>query len=675
LRLQLRRQSRSLVSTHWKRYAEWQFEGNVMNYQELPHPSIPGASLIRFEDGSTMTKPAGLSLMNSGATAQNMSMPEQNASYAPAPVVQDVQPQMNVPAGGMSMPQPNRSVGQPQTTAPLPPPAVPQQQFVPSAYDKLEADALSLYEYKPGSKGYGAEDAAKRFPVKMAQVQSRQGMKEFDPDAVRKYQQLEFEAARTSTLADVSLAESRAKVAMGVRQEQDAILQQQQLRQMQQEQDYQAKLGSLSDEAKQVADQQIKPDRIFDNMSTWGKLGLALAAGFGGAANPHGQNQIMNMVDNMIAQDVRAQEKSLMMKEGRVDNALGRLAAQWGSLQAGRTALTAMQYDAALKRGEAMVESLTSDAARARGESTLMALQAKQMQLFEQLRVESYGQTIQEDRNQYMDPKAAVAGGMRLKSVDKRLAQALGWGKVEKTQIGNTTGELKNIGIREGLMNPRRVPKPAELTTMRHLSDKLGELQALDSDYDRMFEKSGISVNDRGEAVLKNGEVPGIGPLTNRVGRVLGEDVAQRLANARDGADASEVRRVALDALMNKIKAQSGAAFKDSELDVQRHILGQGLAQGPQQFANALVAVRAQMKGRINTVKASAPSDVLDMWENNYKRLEARDKQMSGSKIRPYGGPHRESTTGDESLADAQRRERQDSGEDNTDYGDTNVDE
>jgi len=618
----------------------------MMNYETIPHPEIPGANLVRFADGQTMAVPASaMSAMPPGATAQNVPQSFQDvaAKYAPEAPPQVAQDFPKAPPA--PTPAQGGATGNWVEAPPLPQEAggFARRQQEPVTYgDQLESDLRSPYKYVSGRAGYGPKEAEGRFAIKQGQATQQQGVKDFNPDAVRQYQQVQFEAAREKAAAE------QLKYSNDLRGQElqsaglDEIYQQKKTEIAAQERDFNLRMTDLEKQAKDVANTRIDPTRIVNDMSTWKKLTLVLASGVAGATNGSRgpNNPVMGMLQGMIAQDVKAQETAILMNKGNVDNALNRLSQQWGSLQAGKAALTALQIETMKQRIQATVGGMNSEAARMNAEGMLKELQAAQMKDLEDLRVFSAGQTNKQLTEAYMDPIKATAGGMTRKSLKERAADTKAADEIGGRRVEQDAKTLDNVAKRIKIQGSMSGTQLSSIDTRKlgTLGQQMADMAAVDEHIATVMSEAGI-VDKNGRAEVPAGGIPGLGLGYDLLDKATGmPSLTNRVAEMAEGKKAGIIRREALGNLITKIKEASGAAFTDKELRNHESTLAMGLAAGPEAFAQALVNFKRAVQRKREAFMAGAGPQVADAYRRNVEYEQKRARGDQTQILGPYNG-------------------------------------
>lgn len=631
----------------------------------IDHPEIPGAAIVTAPDGSRLTvdksRLPGLGLAQAGAVSMNSPQSTQgfggpmrpDAGYEPitaeqlasAQVVSGQRPAVSAPNA-----RPTVTASQADLAGQyLPKPAEPQQpqqeqkqassqdseseqKYVPTNRDRLLQELDSPYKRVGGSAGFDprAYDASLA-PVRRAQTTQVSGARDFDPAAVEQYQEKEREAAQLKSQADVIQANNEYQTQKAMADEVGKLTAIQEADQRAAEDNYNSKMQGLQDEAKKVAAREVDPKRVFKDMNTWQKVGFVLASALSGYANKGQRNPIMEQMDAQIAQDIRSQELQIQNSKGVTDNALARLSQEWGSIQAGKSALRVQQYEAAKQRVQLQAAAVGTAQAQVRAEAMTKALEAQQFKEFENLRVASMGETSTATQAALMAPKKAAAGGLVMKSLSERVKDAEAAQKIVGSDIEQRGKNLQNYEKIQTLQGG--VPSEVEAKNLpqarEHLGKGLAEVAGLRTNVDQIMSRGGITMDKNGNAVHKG--IPGIGYGYNFIESLVGKNATDALASVTGGTDAAVIRSQAQEALTNKIKEASGAAFSEQEAERHAKALGLALSQGEDAFAQAIVNFRKALDEKESSLRAGAGVAASRSYDAAKRQLEEdRDYGRTG---------------------------------------------
>jgi hypothetical protein len=633
---------------------------SVMAYQNIlavePHPAIPGASLVRFRDGSTIPAPSSIAskfdpkLAASGATAQNATpvndqgdpakwfAPEQSRPD-PQPVATDALPPNMTPAPSFPEP-PTFAAVQPQ--APL--------RQAPMTADPDTGLPLPVLQriysprYVSGTSGYDpAKDDASRKAVRESQTEQRSGVQAWDEEArtnnlINQRMAIQSDAEAKSLAAQSELQAQHLYAADIHRQAQEERARQQAL-----EDSWRGEQYRLDAEAKAVASREVDPGRIFRSGGTaFSMIGLAVAAALKGYATSGRDSSVADQVQRMIERDVSAQESDMTRQKGRVDNALARNAQRYGSIEAGRSALRAQQAQAALARFNVMRLDLGQNAQNAQIEADRQKLESMVYDNFEQLKSLAMGTTTTAVASAMKSPHAATSGYWRNPN-DNEVAQGISqWQGIQGRgadimgkRLTNEGKDLDNEFTRTRGMTPEQAAKADESmrTRVEHLGKGQAELSGMRNQVDQVISLAGITEDKDGTAHHKG--IPGVGvgynlaaanPLLSYL--LGGKETAKAFIADFIDPRGGRIRRAGSELLTAKIKDASGAVFSDAEAERHATALGQGLSQGEDAFAQAVVDFRRALTKKELELKAGAGTDAVEQYRRDKAALSSEDAEL-----------------------------------------------
>jgi hypothetical protein len=592
---------------------------------------FPSYQRASFPDGSTMLVPraAGTALLSAGsqATAQaspNMSMPGPVASFSP-------------PGGAPPAPPPAA-----QDFTPAPQPQAPPTFQVSSQPERRAVDpmdprtGLYLSDYRDANRpvyvpGRPSVDphkiVASQVAVPVHRTTQTTTGPGFDPEAVQRYQELEQKAAITHGEAQMLDAHNREQIAQMTATSLAELQAKQQAEQHAAESFYRANMSALEGEARQIAATKIDPDQATRGMSGWQTIGLAIAAGLSGYSNPHGQNQVLNLISQKIDRNIAAQEMNLRTRQGANQSALGRMAQQWGSIEAGRAALKVREFEIAKAKLEATAAQmgLPGDHAKVQGMlQSLDAAQAKDRMALEQA---ARGQTVVSEQSGYMMPQKAQPGyyrGPTDKEYESRIDRAQGRASKGAEIVGkgleNQTKEGELLGViptKEQAQERQQVA-----TRQEHLGTAMSEIANLRTNVHQILSRGGITEDAQGNA--HHHGIPGVGMGYNVLSRVpfFGPELADLAASTVGGKDALTIRQQAQEALTYKIKEASGAAFSAAEAERHAKALGQAFLAGEDTFAQALTNFNRAIDEKEHSLRAGAGRAASQSYDADKASLE-----------------------------------------------------
>jgi len=610
-----------------------------MEYQVLPHPTLPDLRILRFADGSAQTIPASLALQNSGAMAQNMSV---DPGVSRQPMAADVAPNFT-PAAPAAPATPPQSAPPPANSPAGE--AGPAPKFDPGQALASAAmqEALNPYKYQAGTAGnvdkYGRP--LQKIEVPQTKASAVQGATAYDPEGVAKFQRAQMEAAYAKSEADKKAAQTSFEAS----QLESVALQKEAERQAAEqrglEENFNNKLAGLQAQATAAAGEKINPNRMFDNMSAFGKIGLVLAAAAGGYANPRGPNQIMQMVDSMVNDDIRAQEDALRAKRGTVDNALARMAREWGSIEAGRIALKMAQKEAVISQIRTAANEVGTQTAMQNADVYLKGFAAEQEQQRYELWQRSQGVLASETRASMETPTRGSAGGW----VPKTGAEKLKGLDTAATVYKTAGGAAKDWAEWRGEGGKSATDRRVNFAQREYLSKSLSGL----SDYERrindVVSSSGAEIAPDGSVTFPNGAPAGLGGPLQVVAKMFGENVAGMMTD-----ESGRLNRAKLQSVLSaRIHEMSGAAFTKAEADSHAMQIGAGLLESPETLVRKMAVLQKDVAAKRRHVEAAADPEVLEEYWDNYRAAEANSSKNAQYVRRPYAPAPKSSNAYEES--------------------------
>lgn len=629
------------------------YNPNLQNVAAVePHPSIPGASLVRFRDGTSMPAPASVaarfnpSLASSGALAQNMSTPAPNASMtdwsAPvAPLPAAPAPAASAPIPMQRPPEQYAPMARPQAPVPMQRPA---EQFAPTAppvypaaptfevprgvSDPIDQDTgLRLSQlrnvYAPvavgGRRAYDPEkDDASRRAVRETQTEQRAGMQQWDEDAHRQILGNQLDAAAYKAEADNLSAQTAVQAQRMYRQDLEQQARDAQAKQRADEQAWQAENDRLSREAQAVASREVDPGRIFSGARVFGLLSLAVAAGIRGWTSKGADNSVLDHVNRMIDRDVQVQNDEIARSKGTVDNALARNVQRYGSIEAARHATKAAMVQATLARFDETKAQLALPGQSAQIEATRKQLAASYADAFEQLKSNAAGTTTIQTGASMRAPVAAQSGYYRDPTdaeIEKRIARQQGisdrGAKINSERLGNENKQISNEYLAQRGGDPAK-EKDLE-SQIAAYGQRRDANESAQAQLERFIAENGIKEDAHGNLIPPN-DIAGFG----RIGmHAPGAIVSQQGIN----------NRAALEGINSaEVQASFGAATPD-QVDYKRaQLFGSG---DPAHITANLSQMRHKLKAQRDNLAGSFDPEVIARYERNKKFQRARSSDKA----------------------------------------------
>jgi hypothetical protein len=585
-----------------------------------PMPGSGGrAEVLRFDDGTSLTIPAGAGPMSQAGPVVS------SAPTAPQPVLMQGAP-------GDTMQSREPPPAQPQGGVPAQPP--PRQQVIDpmTPYGvplSVVADIANARKAVPGRAAYDPRAVvAAQVPVPVQRQMQTVGAQPFDPEKLAEIHRKETEAADLNAEASQMQAANNLQIQHAMYSEAQDIAQQQAAKQRAAEDQYARGMSQLTQEAQAVAQKQINPNRVFENMGVGQKIMLGLSAAMSGYATQGRENPAMQYVMKLVDNDIRAQQNQIERQQGTADNALARLSQQWGGIQAGAAALRVQQLEVGKQRALAMGAELGTPIAQARSQALAAQLEAAQQRELVTLQNAARGQVTQTEVAQMQIPVKGQAGGyvpLTYEEKMKRLKQQqdLYKGGYENVGLG-LKNETEANQLAQGFGSEKQQMQAAE--RQEHLGKSLSEMAYLNQNIDQIMSHGGIRIGQDGKAI--HGDIPGVGMGYNLIAAIpfFGKDLAQ-MAAGMNGPDAAIVRHQAEEALTYKIRDASGAAFSTQEAEKHARALAAGFLAGPDAFAQAMVNFQSAVREKELSLRAGAGVEVSDAYDRSYSTLKSRQQQ------------------------------------------------
>lgn len=574
-------------------------------------PSAPGTEIIEFDDGTSLTVPAG--------TAPQAQVPQApQAPQAPIPIQSQTQPEAVNAARG---------------------------QMTPYGLPLQDVQALaSRPVYQPGRAAYDPKKViAAQVAVPTGMQTQVTGAKPFDRDTYEDAQAKEREAQQLKADADMLAASNDARTQQALASELQNINADQQAKQRAAEDRYNAGMIQLTNEAKQVASKEVKVDRVFENMSGLQKMLFAISAGLFGGATHGRSNQTLDMMQNLMNADINAQQNQINREQGNADNALARLSHQWGSIEAGRSALKVQQMEVLKQKLAAQASEVGTARAKANADAQAKLLEAQQQRELAVLQSAARGQVTETTVSQMQVPVKGTAGGLRNPTeaeVDKRISreQALrkGGGEIIGAGLKN---EAQAAELRGDIPSDKQLKLDENISQRQeHLGKALSEVASLRTAVDTVVDKGGITEDEQGYAKHKG--IPGVGLGYNVLEKIplIGKELAAVAANTIGGKDASIVRNQSMEALTYKIKEASGAAFSEAEAARHAQALGQAALAGEDTFAQAMVNFRKALVEKEQSLRAGAGLPASRAYDRAKGQLRDESQASKAGIVGKYEG-------------------------------------
>jgi len=499
-----------------------------------PHPTIPGASLVRFRDGSTMpapqaiasqfdprlTAPGSPALVQAGSGFYAPAAPQKMSLSAPAPAPAPEAPAQPV----LAREAPRAPLADTDSGLPV--------DSLQRIYAPVRVGARQAYDPT-------ADDASRR-AVRENQTEQRQGVQYWDDEE------------RTSNLLDRREAISAQAEAERLRAESALEAQRLQANQLQRAaQDQAAKQAAdeaawaqentrLTNEAKAVASKEINPNRVFSEKGPFQIIGLAIAAGFKGFASRGQDTSIADTINRIVDRDIAVQQDALQSQKASADNALARNVQRYGSIEAGRAATKAAMMQAALANFDETRARLGMPAQEAQIEAQRKQLEAAAYDQFSQLRAAAQGTVNTATASRMVAPVKASAGYLRAPTeaeIDRRFQREQGIAERGATIIGKRLANNEKLLSNEylaknGMTLEQAAAQAKDRTTQVNLyGQRRDATEAAQAKLERFRAENGIKTDPDGNLVVPS-DIAGFGRVVSKLpeGAVTQQGVNNRAA-------------------------------------------------------------------------------------------------------------------------------------------------
>lgn len=454
----------------------------------------------------------------------------------------------------------------------------------------------------PGRPGYGPQDAEKRFKTKESESLQLQG-----PNLTDEEKQAILDQ-RMEGVVDQKLAQDKrnqiAELQAGTEyQASQARLEflRKQVEQKTAEQkalelEYNSKEAEARAEVAAAGKEELDPMRFVTSKSAGAQLLMLASVAFAGYANGmagKGANG-MGIVGDFIQADIESQRERIANRRKNSDNALARMSAKFGSVEAGKKALEAMQWELAGQQIQTMMDSIGTEKARMAGEAALADISAKSNELWAQTKIAFAGERTAQMNERYRDPIAAVAG-TRGYSRPPTLEESLA--RMEKVQglyqgganIAKTNAEVQKA-LAEANGDPGAVDPNTKARLMAQLGQELGKVSDVETALSVYMEDSGMTFDKNGRVVAPNG-------VTGKADGILGYALAGTPTLTEATKKAEESGNYAAQEFITKLTGAASNAKQDATLG--KRLQGHGTASsniaGVQALADQVRNYRASL--------------------------------------------------------------------------------
>jgi len=459
----------------------------------------------------------------------------------------------------------------------------------------------------PGRPGYGPEDEAKRFKSRESEAQSVTGP-DLTPEERDQMLQSIVASERYRMEADAKMREVEAEKArqdVNLRQVEFGM-QQKRLELMQQEQDaaqfeYDSMKQNIEAEVREAAKEEVNQSRFFESKSSLQRILMVASIAL---ANYASKGTDGGIVMRAIERDIESQQLRITNRRKNADNALSRLSERFGSLQAGKAALRAVQEQTALQYMKTIASSYNNQNMTKALQAAELESAARANDAWNQARMSFVGKRTEEAAQRYRDPVAAVAptpGYTRsltweeLHGENGRLAALQGL-----AQRGAQIEKLSREASGEVDANKRAA-------LQAQLGEQMEKLSNLKTALDQVLTVTGITFKN-GVAVAPDSGIPGF--QSGVLGK-LSAPLPPMTPKSR------EVRRTVKRLLIGTLRKESGANYNEQEaIDMAERIMG---AETEESLLARITMTKQEIDNSVNAIRAGYPS-VIDAYDKELAR-------------------------------------------------------
>lgn len=400
-------------------------------------------------------------------------------------------------------------------------------------------------------------------------------------------------------IAEDQAAKDRAALAAQHQREQAQMLSEIEKRVKQDEQLYEQA-------RKEYAESKVNPERIFQGKEgTLRALTYALSAGLGafGATLGRTENFAQKAIDNIIEQDIRAQEAEIAIRGKNADNALAQLQRSGLSREQARTLLRQIQSDFTMARADEMRAAAKIDAENANYKALKLKHEEDTLDFLERYRRESMGTRTQQVQSQFAHPRAATGGGW----VD--VADQLGEGEKALDL------EAKRVDI--DLKRAKAAAGGADDVEVRDYKQRVAQVEEGQAALAEIAKLKGLTFN----------------PRTNR----WEGDASGTWATGVLGLDEDQAYAAQVESLAPGIgRGLEGNAPNESTMDAIKSGL---LSASGNKTAEAINAYWARLQEKRRSADALVPSSVVEAQRRRQRAVdEANIKERTGVAAPAAGG-------------------------------------
>jgi len=353
--------------------------------------------------------------------------------------------------------------------------------------------------------------------------------------------------------------------------------------------------AQLDQDRQTLADSKIDPDRVWKEKGTGARIVAALAQGLGafGASLSGGANYATQIVDQMIRDDIAAQESDRENKRGDVDEqrqGIAGMMSRYDDQRQQQAAQTALSYQHVQQQLEGLTANVQDVETRERAGAMMQDLERNRLQAV---------QTFQ---------AANADAARRAGAARARASRPQVFMEIDGVPVPVDPNNQRSVTSAITARRESRASQgtggldPSQLATstrtyggeVRDLERSAQELRALQQRADGTEDLPGVGL---GHSMLQDA---GLGGLS-------------RLAAGEDGRQVQRDTRMAVE---RSIQAITGATASDEQRAAVRESLGLGAGATESDYRTALRALTSRVDAQREAIDASYPPGVVDSYNN-----------------------------------------------------------
>jgi hypothetical protein len=446
-------------------------------------------------------------------------------------------------------------------------------------------DAMSQKVLVPGSPGRAARNAqteANRYQQREAEGTKVEGpnltpeqQAELVANAERN-QRLKEESTRLQGQLDIQKAEQDVALNKGKLEGLERIKARDAEIQKQAENEYNQLRLTTEREVEESGKAEPDQSRFFNSKSGWRQALMAVSVALSGYARDGGDGGI---VMRFIERDIQSQAEAIRARRGRADNALTKLSARFGSLEAGKAALRATENTIMGQQLQKQAAEFGTKNAQLAAQKAQVDALARSEEYMQALKLSFVGNRQQELRTSFQDPVTAIAPTAAHYrdptpvEVDANIARKQGLYKTAAGIRGDDAEYQKKLAETNKLLSEASGSaglSDADNRMIVSLAPDLTKLTMLEAAFKQAADVHGFKLGEDGQLASEDipGALPGIAGIMaagtqtilpkSREAERMREIVAQNLITALTGAVSQPVQDELMRSWLSNDKTEEG---------------------------------------------------------------------------------------------------------------------